>query len=162
MDVSRPDEGFERPQPGWRRMLFPWLVLMVLGVANGVTRGLLYEDRMGELRAHQLSSVTLSAGVLAWTIWVQRHWSVRRRAALRVGAAWVALTVVFEFGFGHFLDHQSWSSLVHDYRLDKGRLWPIVLAVIGLAPAFAARAIPPAASRERRRDDGRVPEANLR
>ena len=57
------------------------------------------------------------------------------RAALEVGVAWLALTIAFEFGFGHYVAHSSWRDLLTDYDLRKGRLWPLVLAWIALGPA---------------------------
>ena len=42
------------------------------------------------------------------------------RAAADVGAAWVVLTVAFEFGFGHYVAKQSWDTLLADYNLRRG------------------------------------------
>jgi hypothetical protein len=41
--------------------------------------------------------------------------------------------------FGPFVARQSWRTLAAGYDLARGRLWPLVLAAVGTAPA-AARA----------------------
>jgi len=56
-------------------------------------------------------------------------------AALRVGAIWVALTVAFEFGFGHYVEHTPWQTLLADYDVTNGRTWLVVPAWTLLAPA---------------------------
>ena len=55
---------------------------------------------------------------------------------LEVGIAWLAATIVFEFGFGHFVDGKGWGELLHDYNIFAGRLWPVFL---GLSARAAAR-----------------------
>ena len=45
-----------------------------------------------------------------------------------VGAAWLSLTVAFEFGFGRAVAKQSWEELLADYNVSQGRTWPFVLA----------------------------------
>jgi hypothetical protein len=47
-------------------------------------------------------------------------------AAWQVGGVWASLTVVFEFGFGHFVGGKSWDELLDAYDIRKGGLWPLV------------------------------------
>ena len=47
------------------------------------------------------------------------------------------MTVVFEFGFGHFVAKQSWSKTPVGLRPTEGPMWPLVLVAIGTAPALA-------------------------
>ena len=61
------------------------------------------------------------------------------RPLLGVGAAWLALTVVFEFGFGRALIGASWQQLLAAYDPRTGSLWLLVLANVLLAPILAAR-----------------------
>ena len=126
----------ERPYGQW---VAAWGGMALLGVANGVSRGL-YEKRLGEQRAHQVSSTTLVLALLPYTAAVERRWPLPTAgAAGGVGLTWVSLTTAFEFGFGHYVAKQSWRALLADYDVARGRLWPLVLAVVGTAPA-AARA----------------------
>ena len=53
---------------------------------------------------------------------------------LEVGLTWLAATILFEFGFGHFVDGKRWGELAHDYNIFAGRLWPIFLGIEALAP----------------------------
>jgi len=91
-----------------------------------------------ELTAHQLSTAAGAIGLFAgYFELLARRWPLpSTRQALEVGTAWLALTVAFEFGFGHYVAHTSWRELLADYNLRKGRLWPLVLAWITLGPAL--------------------------
>lgn len=130
-----------------RRWLVAWVGASLLGVVNGATRELLYKDRVGESPANQISVATL-IGLLALYFWVlQRRWPLATtRDALSIGAIWVALTVVFEFGFGHYVDGDSWEDLVSNYDVTAGNLWLLILLWIGVGPATvrALSARPPA------------------
>ena len=113
----------------------------MLGIVNGVIRELVYKDRVGETTANQLSAGSLIAllGLYFWAL--QRRWPLAsRRHALEIGAAWAALTVVFEFAFGHWVDRKSWSELAENYDITDGNLWLAVLAWIAAGPA-AVRAV---------------------
>jgi hypothetical protein len=127
--------------------------MAALAVANGLSRGL-YAGRLGEARAHQVSTATLIAALLPYARAVERRWPIPTPgAAARIGASWVALTVAFEFGFGHYGARQSWSTLLADYDLRRGRLWPLVLAATAAAPT-AARAAHPRNHEAHRRAEG--------
>jgi lysylphosphatidylglycerol synthetase-like protein (DUF2156 family) len=123
-----------------RWMLF-WLGGPVLGVGNGALREAVYARRLGELRAHQLSTLTLVALLGGYVAALERRWPIARASdAALVGAAWAAMTAEFELAFGHYVAHAPWSQLLRDYDLRKGRLWSLVLCTATLAPA-AARAV---------------------
>ena len=58
----------------------------------------------------------------------------------------MGLTVLFEFGFGHYVAKQTWSSLLADDRPPPRPAWPLALSVIGTAPVLisaARRAVGP-------------------
>ena len=57
------------------------------------------------------------------------------REALCVGAWWTLLAVGFEFGFGRYVDGLSWSRLLSDYDLSRGRLLLFVWLTVALGPA---------------------------
>ena len=124
----------------YRQWVAAWGGMALLGVANGVSRAL-YEKRLGERRAHQVSSATLVVVLLPYAAAVERRWPLPTAgAAARAGLTWVGLTVVFEFGFGHYAARQSWRALLADYNMAEGRLWPLVLAGVGTAPAVGRAA----------------------
>ena len=72
---------------------------------------------------------------------MDRRWPLATtRAALSVGGMWVALSVLFEFGFGHFVEGDSWADLLENYDVTDGNIWILILVWIGAGPA-AVRAI---------------------
>ena len=59
--------------------------------------------------------------------------------AAAIGAVWLALTLLFEFGYGHFAAGKSWAELLADYNVLRGRVWPLVLLMTAPAPLLAGR-----------------------
>ncbi len=111
-----------------------WLVLLVLMFANGTVRALLLQPRLGEDRARQVASLIGAALVMTFSyLYVRLSGRTASRELLAVGLVWVALTLVFEFGFGR-ASGRSWPELLADYDIARGRLWPLVLAATLLSP----------------------------
>lgn len=79
-------------------------------------RELAYKDQVGDSTANQISVAPLIA-LLALYFWVlQRRWPLATtRDALSMGATWVVLSVLFEFGFGHYVEGDSWADLFQNY-----------------------------------------------
>ena len=124
---------------------------MVIGVVNGVAREATLGKRFDERTAHQLSTLTAIAAFTGYFASLQRRWPLAStRDALKVGGAWLVLTIGFEFVFGRLVARQSWSELVADYNLARGRTWPLVLAWIAVGPAVTR-------SRPRQSARGRPP-----
>jgi hypothetical protein len=123
--------------PARRAWLVAWLGGPLIGIANGTLRELGYKHRVGERTAHQLSTAGAIALFAGYFALLDRRWPLPTpRDAARVGAIWLALTIVFEFGFGRGVAHTSWDELLADYDLRKGRLWTLVLAWIAFGPAL--------------------------
>ena len=120
------------PRRAW---LLAWLGGPLIGIANGTLREVGYRDRVGELTAHQISTGTALGLFAGYFELLARRRPLSSREALEVGVAWLAMTIAFEFGFGHYVAHTSWRELFADYDLRKGRLWPLVLAWIAIGPA---------------------------
>jgi hypothetical protein len=119
-----------------------WLGGAVLGVLNGTVREATYRRAVGERRAEQISTATLIAALAGYFAFLERRAPIPTRdQAYRIGAVWAALTVAFEFGFGHYVDpdRKTWSELAANYDLTKGRLWPLVPAFMLVGPAAARR-----------------------
>ena len=84
--------------------------------------------------AHQLSTVSLIILLAAYFWMLDHRWPIPTiRDALQIGTTWLILTVLFEFGFGHYLDGKSWSELFENYDVRNGRVWVAVLAWSGSA-----------------------------
>lgn len=117
------------------RYLIAWFVLLVVAVINGGLRDLSYGKYVSELSSHQFSCVT---GILLFAIvihqFVQRWPPAGAREAWFIGAFWMLLTVAFEFLFFHYVGGHSWEMLLANYDMANGRLWPLILLWVLVAP----------------------------
>lgn len=117
-----------------RHILF-WIMLMTIGVLNGILRVTTYGRLTSDLVAHQLSTISgiLFSGLAVWYLW--KRWPLRSALqAWIIGGIWFLLTILFEFGFGHFIIGHSWQHLLADYNILKGRIWSLFLVWIFLMP----------------------------
>lgn len=112
-----------------------WLGLVVVAIINGAIREKGYKKYMSELRSHQVSTVT---GIILFGVCIYIFsliWKIQSAGqAITIGLIWLALTVAFEFVFGHFVMKHPWSKLLHDYNILKGRLWLLILIWTTIAP----------------------------
>ncbi len=125
----------------WTRIFAVWLGIAVLMILHGALREALATPALGELRAHQLSSVTGSLLVLT-VAWLTLPWlgaSGSPSLQLAIGLTWLATTILFEFGFGHWVAGHSWARLLRDYNVLAARLWVLVLLTTLLGPWLAGR-----------------------
>jgi hypothetical protein len=108
--------------------------MLIIAVINGLIRELLFKRFLGNLAAHQLSTVTL---ILFFAIYIRfvilRFTPPSGSMALLIGLVWVLMTLCFEFGFGRYRGN-SWEQLLEDYNLFKGRLWILVPLWVLIAP----------------------------
>jgi hypothetical protein len=120
------------------RGLTVWFLLLALAIANGAFREGFLVQRFDSKVAHAISTVMLSALILA-AAWLTASF-VRYRSATDawiVGILWLGLTLAFEFLAGHYLFGQPWNVLLADYDILHGRIWPLVLVATLLAPVLA-------------------------
>ena len=123
----------------WRYVL-AWVPMVAIAVVNGTLRQAWYGRHLSELRAHQVSTLTALLLLGLYMRWVIRRWPPRSTAqALGIGGLWLVLTLAFEFLFGHYVAGHSWTRLAADYDLLAGRLWPLVLLWVAMAPYLLAR-----------------------
>lgn len=117
------------------RYTLAWLILMVTAIINGAIRESVYKNSLGELHAHQLSTLTgiILFGVIVWAL--SRWWPLASaKQTWTVGFIWLSMTIAFEFLFGHLVAGHPWSKLLHDYNIFAGRVWPLVLIWTTIAP----------------------------
>ena len=115
-----------------------WFGAAGLGIANGVARDALYRDRVGDLAAHQISTGTLIAALAGYSAALKRRWPIpSARSASTIGGVWLSSTVLFEFVFGHYVAGESWTSLVRNYDVRRGRVWGLVPISMATLPAVA-------------------------
>ncbi len=118
----------------WKYAL-AWVPMVLIAILNGAVREVWYGKSLGELRAHQLSTL-IGAVLLGLYIWgISRLWPLASgHQALAVGVLWLVLTVGFEFLFGHYVVGHPWTRLFHDYDLLAGRVWSLLLLWVTVAP----------------------------
>ena len=113
-----------------------WLPLPFIAIINGTLRQTGYASLVSELTAHQISSVSgiVFFGIYTW--FIEKRWPLTGTESIKIGVIWFFLTILFEFGFGHYIMHFSWSHLLHDYNILAGRVWSLVLVAILFIPFF--------------------------
>ena len=113
-----------------------WFIFVVAGILNGVFRESFITPKVGEHTGHILSTIILICVILAVTYLFISSLEINysKTSLLLIGAFWTILTILFEFGFGHYVIGHSWSKLFADYNILKGRVWSLVLLTTFIAP----------------------------
>ncbi len=119
------------------KILLLWLPMIAIAFANATIRELVLVKHFTELRAHQISTVTLIIFCFGYVWFIFRFLDIHlTKHALLVGGLWVLLTIIFEFSLGRF-NGKSWESLFLDYNLLKGRIWLLFLISLFFLPYLA-------------------------
>lgn len=117
------------------KYMIAWVGMVFIAIINGAIRESGYKKFMGDLRAHQVSTITaiILFGLFIWLL--TSIWPIQSTGqAIAIGFVWLILTVAFEFIFGHFVMKHPWKKLLNDYNILEGRLWVLVLIWITIAP----------------------------
>ena len=111
-----------------------WFPMLLIAVINGTARDLWYKKYFGELTGHQISTISLIIlfGFYIWFV-INKFSPDSGIQALYIGLLWLMLTLLFEFGFGRIRGN-SWSKLLEDYNIMKGRIWILILIWTTIAP----------------------------
>jgi len=108
--------------------------MLLLAILNGTARDLWYKKYIGDLTAHQISTASL---ILLFGLYIGIILKIyppeSGKQALFIGALWLILTLVFEFGVG-LMRGRSWTQLLGDYKILEGRVWILVPIWITIAP----------------------------
>lgn len=119
-----------------------WLLLAILAIILGSLRNAFLLPTVGDLTAHHIGTVVfLICQFLIIYFFVKRVFVREPGTLLMIGIFWVALTVAFEFLFGHYVIGHSWEKLLADYNIFKGRLWILVLLNNFAAPLISGKMI---------------------
>ncbi|MBK8228495.1 MAG: hypothetical protein IPK70_15150 [Flavobacteriales bacterium] len=123
----------------WKSLLF-WFLLMALAIGNGTVRIKFIIPHTGLTMGLAISTVMLCALILVAT-WLGIRWlgPADAKQAWGIGLLWLAMTLAFEFGAGHFLFKKPWSELFYDYNIAQGRIWLLVPIVTAMAPWWMAK-----------------------
>jgi hypothetical protein len=118
----------------WMRATLVWMLIMLAETGHGVVREVFIAPMIGGLRARQLG--VLVACVIIFVIalllarWMKAGTS---RDQFRVGAFWVALTLVFELALGRAMG-LGWPRILSDYNPARGGLMLAGFAFMFLTP----------------------------
>jgi len=98
-----------------------------LALLNGTLRAVVTQPWLGEEVARRLATVVLLVVLTAYVWLLHRRFPLPSlRSAWAVGLAWTAMTLTFEFGFGRLVEGLSWSTMLADYDVTRGRIWVLV------------------------------------
>ena len=123
-----------------RRAILVWLLLLVAMFAAGAFRVAVVAPRLSPFGTEVAGALLGIALILALTRPFIRSLERPRLVTLAgIGALWLALTLAFEFGVFHYVGGKGWESLLAEYDVAEGHLWPFVLAAVALAPFAWAR-----------------------
>ena len=118
--------------------LIPWFLLVILAIINGFIRQKFIFPKVGEQKAHVIGTIIfLILQFILIFVYVKISLIRESSILLEVGVFCVILTVLFEFGFGHYIMKHPWSKLLADYNIFKGRIWLLVLINNIFAPVFS-------------------------
>lgn len=117
-----------------------WIVIAVLAIANGVFRESVLVPAFGHSVAlpasgASLSIIVLTVSFLSFPLFARKD----TRTYFFIGLQWVSMTLLFEFGIGHYVIGKSWSSLLQVFNLMEGDLFSVVLITILVSPFLVAK-----------------------
>lgn len=122
----------------WLRTVEAWPVLLMAAIANGAFRVGVLIPRLGDYRAHVVSTLMLAALILGMTVPIIDGIGIGSfPEAVVIGLVWVVLTLAFEFLAGHYFFGNSWERLLADYDVRHGRIWAVVLVTTFVSPLWA-------------------------
>lgn len=120
-----------------------WLILLFLAIINAIIRNNLYKPFLGDLFAHQLSSLIFILIILFLTYAFLKisKAELNNIETFLMGITWLIATLVFEFVAGYYVFGNPLERLFADYSLLEGRMWILVLITILVAPYIANKII---------------------
>ena len=117
--------------------ILTWLGMMLLAILNGLLRERFFRTRFDELTAHQISTIVLLLLLTGYCALLAQSWPLHSMTeAWTVGVIWLALTLLFECGFGHYVAKHPWRRLLADYNLLAGRIWVLIPLWMLIAPSL--------------------------
>lgn len=123
------------------RAICLWWFIFLVAIANGLFREGVLSPVLGSGLALPVSGVLLSILILLVAFATVPFLKTGKAfALLLVGLLWVALTLAFEFLFGHFVAGKSLPELLKVFDVLGGDLFLVALCVTAIAPWVAARA----------------------
>lgn len=123
----------------WLRAALVWMLIMLAETGHGLVREVFIAPVLGALRARQLG-VLVGCVIIFVIAWLTTRWmgASTRNLQFKVGAFWVALTLIFEFALGRATG-ASWPRLFSDYNPAHGGFMLLGLAFMFITPWLTKR-----------------------
>lgn len=119
-----------------------WFILAVSAIVVATFRVEVLLPPLEEQTAHQLGTILyLIIQIIIIYLFIRKMKINDFKTLLGIGLFWVAITIIFEFVFGHYVMGHPWQKLFADYNLLSGRLWVLVLLNNLAAPLISGRMI---------------------
>jgi hypothetical protein len=117
-----------------------WLGMLLAAFLNGALRELLIVRLVGEQVGHVISVFLLSGAIFGLTyLFIKALQPLPASMLLGIGLCWLALSLLFEFGFFHYAMHVPWEKLLADYNLFRGRLLMVVWLTTLFSPLVCGK-----------------------
>jgi hypothetical protein len=126
------------------KYFFAWFGMMVLAIINGGLRDFTYKPYVGDLAAHQISTVVLIVLFAVYFHFLTSVWPIRSATqAWIIGGVWFLMTEAFEFGIGRFIAGKSWDKLFYAYNVFAGQVWIFLPLWVLIGPYVFFRYVQP-------------------
>ena len=117
-----------------------WVLMAIAAIVNGGLRDRVIAKVIGDNIALPLSGVSLSIIILIIVYFTIAAFGTISGTTYRmIGLFWLMITVIFEFGFGHYIGGRPWSELLQVLNITTGNLFLLVLIVTTLSPWLVAK-----------------------
>jgi len=127
----------------WVQAFGVWLLMLVAAFLNGALRELLIVRLVGEQVGHVISVCVLSGVIFGLAyLFVTALQPLPASRLLGIGLFWLLLSLLFEFGFFHYVMHEPWEKLLADYNVFRGRLLIVVWLTTLFSPLICGRILP--------------------
>ena len=126
------------------KYFFAWFGMMILAILNGGIRDFVYKAHVGDLLAHQISTVMLIVLLAGYFRFLTTTWPIKSASqAWVIGGIWFLMTEAFEFGTGRFIVGDPWSKLFYAYDVFAGQVWIFIPLWVLIGPYVFFRFVQP-------------------
>jgi hypothetical protein len=114
---------------------------MIFAIMNAVLRNGVYKPFIGDLRAHQLSTIIFIAIILIINYLEFRYSKLEltTQDIFIIVTIWLFMTICYKFLAGHYVFGNSWDKLIADYNILERRIWNLILITIFFSPYLTNR-----------------------
>lgn len=117
-----------------------WFILLAVAIANAGIRELFLAPVFGGKIALPVSGLLLSLLIFIVSYLTIPFFRVlESRMYFLIGVVWVALTLSFEFLFGHFVAGKPLQEILQVFNINQGNLFVVALMTTLIAPGVSAK-----------------------